>query len=114
MTIKKRKLMRDIHEVIERAREILSERHVRSVAIAVFRRRTFRQLADLRWLDGDDEDLSRILEKSAERIAGIIGVESDGIFFETVGDTTEKQGRAIIDGYMTLRDLREIRRALVG
>ena len=80
--------MRNIHDILDLARKIKGEPNVVSVAIAIFRRRTFRQLADLRWLDGDDEDLSRILEKSAERVAGIFAVEKDGVSFETVGNTT--------------------------
>jgi hypothetical protein len=105
--------MQNIGEIISRAREILTEKNVTDVALVVYRKNSFRLLAKLHWLD-DDKPMSKIVESDLIRIAGIVAVESDGISFESLNGTSEKQARAIIKGLMAAHDLREIKNAVLG
>lgn len=115
MNGKKKPMRTSIAEIISRAREILAEPNVVSVALAVYKRHTFRQLADLHWLGDDEEDVCKNFDKrAAERVAGILAIEKDGISFECSGNTSAEQARSIIKGFMAANDWRAIKSSLMG
>jgi hypothetical protein len=102
-------MRQDIREVIQRAREIVNEKNVLRVAIAF--RRWHGQLTDLVWIGGSADD-SIVFNSPFKRVSGILVVEHDGISFETIGNTTESQARAIIKGLMAASDFRQLKKAV--